>query len=207
MIKIIPPNQFKEIPWKNGQGVTTELAISKGGSLFDFDWRLSIASVVENGPFSDFSGYLRNLVLLEGEGIELHHDERRTDELTALLSVATFDGGCKTIGTLKSGPIKDFNIMVNADKYQVEVETYIERESIKIPSCDLCFVYSLSGETEVIIFEQSSMFESYTLPVQHLIKISSPNEESEKVVNKRYTVTVSGKEMIIVYLTEQCSLI
>ena len=89
----------------------------------------------------------------------------------------------------------------------MEVETYIERESIKIPSCDLCFVYSLSGETEVIIFEQSSMFESYTLPVQHLIKISSPNEESEKVVNKRYTVTVSGKEMIIVYLTEQCSLI
>jgi len=28
MLTIIPPAQFKQIPWKSGKGVTTELAIS-----------------------------------------------------------------------------------------------------------------------------------------------------------------------------------
>ena len=52
MINIITPEQFNTIPWKNGKGQTTELAISENGSIDDFDWRLSIASVVEDGAFS-----------------------------------------------------------------------------------------------------------------------------------------------------------
>jgi len=55
MLTIISPQQFKQIPWKNGKGTTTELAISDGGTLDHFAWRLSIASVVEDGEFSDFS--------------------------------------------------------------------------------------------------------------------------------------------------------
>ena len=193
LINIIPPNQFKKIPWKNGLGVTTELAISEGGSLSGFDWRLSIASVVENGPFSDFSGYLRNLVLIEGKGIALQHDQQHTDHLTSLLSVATFDGACKTIGTLKSGPIKDLNIMVNPDKYQVKVATYVEQQTVEIEPCDLYFVFCLSGTAELSTFEQDSMTEHYTLQSEHLLKMTSIKADK---------VTVSGQQMIIVCITD-----
>jgi len=61
LITIISPQQFKKTPWKNGKGETTELAISEGGTLENFDWRLSIASVTEDGAFSYFTGYCRNL--------------------------------------------------------------------------------------------------------------------------------------------------
>ena len=79
MHKIISPDQFKTIAWKNGQGETTELAISPGGTLADFDWRLSMASVVSDGAFSDFTGYDRQLILLNGHGIKLAHDDKQTD--------------------------------------------------------------------------------------------------------------------------------
>jgi environmental stress-induced protein Ves len=68
MLTILSPETFKTIPWKNGLGHTTELAINSGGNLGKFDWRLSIASVVNDGEFSNFSGYQRHLVLIKGEG-------------------------------------------------------------------------------------------------------------------------------------------
>ncbi len=100
MLTIIEPIQFKTIPWKNGLGETTELAINDNASLDDFIWRISIASVINDGVFSDFSGYDRNLVLIEGKGINLQHDAKSTDLLEKTLDVASFDGGGETLGRL-----------------------------------------------------------------------------------------------------------
>ncbi|MDP7592557.1 MAG: HutD family protein [Litorilituus sp.] len=108
MIEIIEPEQFKTIPWKNGLGETTELAINEQANLDDFSWRLSIASVVNDGVFSDFSGYHRHLVLIKGKGLSLQHDDKNVDMLDKLLDVARFDGGCETLGKLADGAIKDF---------------------------------------------------------------------------------------------------
>ena len=89
-MKIIPPEQFKKIPWKNGKGITTELAINNGGTLNDFEWRISIASVDVDGEFSDFTGYLRNLILVAGNGIDLQYDSGKVDRLNNILSFVTF---------------------------------------------------------------------------------------------------------------------
>jgi len=100
VIKIIPPEKFKRTLWKNGKGETTELAINDGGTLDDFDWRISMAKVVEDGVFSSFPGYLRNLILIDGNGMDLQHDQLSVDQLERPLSFATFDGGCHTVATL-----------------------------------------------------------------------------------------------------------
>ena len=43
------------VPWKNGGGVTREVAAHPAGaSLEDFDWRVSTAEVRAAGPFSGF---------------------------------------------------------------------------------------------------------------------------------------------------------
>ena len=151
MIKTISPHQFTTIPWKNGKGQTTELAISENGSINDFNWRLSIANVVEDGAFSDFSGYERHLILLEGEGIELNHDNQHVDLLDRLLSVSNFNGTSKTIGRLINGVIKDFNLMVKDEKYRVEVFTSIKQKEIKIDTADLCFVYTHTAQAVVYL--------------------------------------------------------
>ncbi|MBT5072773.1 MAG: HutD family protein [Kordiimonadaceae bacterium] len=184
MIKIISPEQFKHVPWKNGQGSTTELAINDGGNVDSFKWRLSIASVIKNGVFSDFSGYFRNLVLIEGQGITLEHDQAKTDKLDTLLSIAKFDGTSRTLGLLKSGPIKDFNIMTNKSCTHAVVETYFEQQIVDIPECDLCFIYCLSGQCTL---KQQNI----TLPAGHLLKIQAP---------KVGTLQIEGQKMIIIQI-------
>ena len=50
--------RFHELPvspWRNGGGVTRELA-ALGGAGGDLLWRLSIATVNADGPFSTFNG-------------------------------------------------------------------------------------------------------------------------------------------------------
>lgn len=135
MLDIIDKQKFVTTPWKNGKGVTTELAINKGGSLSDFDWRISIASVSENGAFSDFSGVERNLFLVAGAGISLTHEldgVSKTDELTQLLDYSCFDGASNTTGTLLDGEIFDLNLMTRQGKYDIELYCCSEKQTLTL---------------------------------------------------------------------------
>ena len=187
MIKIISPQEFKTVPWKNGKGETIELAINEGGRLEKFDWRVSMASVVEDGPFSDFSGYERTLILVRGNGISFQHDGKRTDKLSNLLDATTFDGRLKTSGILHSGPINDFNVIADKKRYQVSVQTYVENVDVDFRPAFLSFVYCLSGEANI-----SSPDGTDTISLTHgsLMTITQPSEN----------LTISGRKMIIANL-------
>lgn len=59
-------------PWKNGGGTTREVcAFPPGATLDGFDWRLSMATVAKDGPFSAFPGIDRVLIVLAGGGLDL----------------------------------------------------------------------------------------------------------------------------------------
>ncbi len=197
MLTVFSPENFRTIPWKNGLGHTTELAISEGGSLDDFDWRLSIASVVNDGDFSNFAGYQRNLVLIEGEGLTLNHGNDDIDELTNLLDIARFDGGSNTHGTLVNGGIKDFNIMTNQLTFSPQVDCYIEQQivTVELSEDTLLFAYSLTDDMVVTTPENNHC----SVPVGHLIKLSSIEQ---KTVNTQLITSLSGKNMIIVQLKQ-----
>ena len=56
------------VPWKNGGGVTRDVAASPPGATLDtFDWRISIAEIAASGPFSRFPGIDRRLAVLDGK--------------------------------------------------------------------------------------------------------------------------------------------
>ena len=186
MISITAPDQFKTVPWKNGLGSTIELAINDGGILDRFDWRLSIATVVENGAFSDFAGYDRTLILVEGEGLVLEHDQKTQDILNCSLNYAVFDGGSKTIGTLTSGPIKDLNVMTHSQRVRALVTTHPSSAAINIPECDICFVYSLSGGAEL-----TTQDVTHQLTEGHLLRLSNVEDGVHSLV---------GENMIMVAL-------
>jgi len=190
MLTIFSPENFKTIPWKNGLGHTTELAISDGGSLDNFDWRLSIASVVNDGDFSNFAGYQRNLVLIEGEGLILDHRNGEVDNLTKLLDIAHFDGGCNTHGALVNGGIKDFNIMSNQTSFSADVNCYIKQQSVtvELSTDSLVFAYSLTDTLTI----ESDRAELGNLSVGHLARLQpSTNTEPTSAV-------ISGKDMIVI---------
>ena len=78
-MRIILPEAFHTQPWKNGGGITHEIAREdRDGALL---WRLSIAEVASDGPFSAFTGLSRILTVIEGAGLHLHTPEGRLDAL------------------------------------------------------------------------------------------------------------------------------
>ena len=110
-MKILRAADYKTMPWKNGMGSTTEIAIHPADAkLDDFDWRVSMAHVTSDGPFSSFATIERTLLVLEGNGLNLSVEGQpitRIDRDT----IHTFPGDQPTSATLVDGPIIDLNVM------------------------------------------------------------------------------------------------
>lgn len=102
---------YRVMPWKNGGGSTTEVAISPPDAPLDrFDWRLSMARVEVDGPFSEFPGIDRTLTLLDGPLIALEVDGRSVI-LGPDRPTLGFAGEDRVWASVPEGPVTDFNVM------------------------------------------------------------------------------------------------
>ena len=111
-MRIIRAADCRRMPWKNGGGETVEIAISpEGAGLDDFDWRLSMARVEGDGPFSLFTGVDRTLAVLEGEGLALAVGRQDPVRLTDCSAPFSFPADMETSSSLIAGPITDLNMM------------------------------------------------------------------------------------------------
>lgn len=115
--RVIRWGEARAMPWKNGGGVTHEIAVSPpDASLEDFVWRVSMAEVAADGPFSSFAGIDRTLALMSGAGIELDFADGHTARVDPLQAPCSFDGAMGCFGRLIDGPILDLNIMTRRDR-------------------------------------------------------------------------------------------
>jgi len=106
-------SDYRVMPWKDGGGSTTEIAIEPaGGSLAEpFLWRVSSARVEASGPFSHFPGRARLLTLLEGSGLILDIDGQGRQRLKHPGQVVAFPGEAAVHATLIQGPCVDFGVI------------------------------------------------------------------------------------------------
>lgn len=113
------------LPWRNGRGVTRQLALWPPDARFaalDFEWRVSAAGVVEDGAFSDFPGYDRVLVVTAGEGLVLDHGDARGRARLRPLEPYAFSGDLATWAALVGGPVEDFGVMTRRGAWRAEVQ-------------------------------------------------------------------------------------
>jgi len=166
--KIYSPQSFQTLPWRNGLGSTVELLAETPNKNEDFSWRLSIASVANDGPFSDFSGYDRTLLLLEGSGITLNKPNGVFKVLNSSLDYANFKGEDLIDATLHDGPIKDFNIMTLRSICTSSVTAIDETsESLLNINADKLLVYSIKPVNIQIGLEAS-----ISLEANHLLQFN-----------------------------------
>lgn len=114
-MKILRQDDYKVMPWKNGGGITTEIAVFPTGAglgTAQFHWRVSIADVASDGPFSKFPDYDRHIMLLEGKGMRLAIEESDDIDLSVPYRPRSFSGDWTVSGHLAGGPVRDFNLMV-----------------------------------------------------------------------------------------------
>jgi uncharacterized protein len=129
---IIRRSCFKAVPWKNGGGVTHE-AIRVPASGDPFRWRVSVAEVAASGPFSDFSGYDRKMVLLKGGGVMLRFADGAVRVLRTAGDLAEFDGALAVQCELIEGACVDLNLMVAKDLPNVRAHVTRLRDTLTVP--------------------------------------------------------------------------
>jgi len=140
-------------PWRNGGGVTRELAMWPDAG--DWAWRMSVADVDQSGPFSKFEGIERWFAVLEGAGVQLAV-AGVPHRMTAADAPLFFDGGAVTDCELIDGKTRDFNLMVRRGP-----------KPSRMLRVDGRFSETLAGKTTIAVYAHASaatvLFDEETL--------------------------------------------
>jgi environmental stress-induced protein Ves len=119
----LPRRDRCDEPWRNGGGSTRQVAIDPPGATVQsgFRWRISLARIAADGPFSLFPGVDRALWLLAGAGLELAM-AGRVVRLVQPLERLDFAGETAVAARLLGGPTEDLNVMSDRAAVDAMVE-------------------------------------------------------------------------------------
>lgn len=112
MLLPMPPLRADDVaptPWKNGGGVARELLCAPDAT--NWLWRISLADVNVDGPFSAYPGVQRWFAVVSGGGVELDFAGRLL-RLHAGEQALCFDGAAAPACRLIGGPTRDLNLML-----------------------------------------------------------------------------------------------
>jgi environmental stress-induced protein Ves len=140
-------------PWKNGGGVTRE-AIRVPPDEDPFGWRVSFAQIDRSGPFSDFSGYVRHMVLLRGAGVRLEFAGGKQAQLLDAGDYTQFDGAVATHGTLLQGSCIDLNLIVSKVSYTAHAGIEAVRGKIEWPAAPGQSLLVVAIEAGVVVEDE-----------------------------------------------------
>jgi environmental stress-induced protein Ves len=147
-LKIIRANDCLTTPWKNGGGSTTEIAAEPAGASLDtFDWRISMAQVASDGPFSEFFGIDRTLAVIKGSGLVLTIGNNASITLDRGSDPTSFSGDIATSAQLVAGKITDLNVMTRRGRFSHRLRRIREPAWFDFDSHDSAVVLSLDGST------------------------------------------------------------
>lgn len=103
------PTDFVRVPWKNGGGTSLDMLIVKDGAG-DQLWRVSLADIEQDRPFSDFPGIDRVFAVVEGAGVDLKFAEGWLPAPRD--TVLSFPGEAAPDCRLQAGPAKALNLLL-----------------------------------------------------------------------------------------------
>jgi len=175
-------------PWKNGGGVTREVAAFPEGAALDaFVWRVSVADVAQAGPFSRFAGIDRTLVLLSGAGMLLDDAGGVTHALRGPLDIARFEGEAAIDARLVNGATRDFNLMVRRGAATGDVAIWRDQTRAQL-NADVVLLFCAQGELHVTTGDAP---DTTTLVATDTLRIDNARALSCEVKGKGELLAVS----------------
>ncbi|TRL33816.1 HutD family protein [Rhizobium straminoryzae] len=145
-MQILRAQDYRRMPWKNGGGETAEIAVfPPAAGLDSFDWRISMATVATDGPFSAFPGIDRTLTILSGRGIVLDTEGKASVSLTRSSPPHAFAADLPSFAVLLDGTVIDLNVMTR----RVSASHRVERMALPLdlaPSCSRRVLFCVTGQ-------------------------------------------------------------
>lgn len=126
-LQCIPAASITPQAWRNGGGLTRELWVwPPASSQLDWQLRITLAEVAQDGPFSAFPGVQRHLVVVDGCGLSLRWSlEGAWQDLVPGHLPVSFDGAqppdCRLL-RVKGQPARstDLNLMLRGPRGRIQ---------------------------------------------------------------------------------------
>lgn len=132
-MRLIRRSEQVDRPWKNGGGTTRDIITWPADADLDsFEWRVSMARVAQDGPFSVFPGIDRILTVIEGAGMDLAFGDGRAATLRPESGPFTFSGDDACAARLLDGPVTDLNLMCRRSLWRGAVTILSGQEPVRL---------------------------------------------------------------------------
>jgi uncharacterized protein len=125
-VQLLRGENYQRIPWKNGRGELIVIARAGGDSWEGAEnansvaWHFGRTSIVEEGPFSDYTGYERLQVVIGGAGLVLVAPDHEID-LRTPMRPQRYDGGTPVRTRLERGPVEVVNLIAVRARFDTDL--------------------------------------------------------------------------------------
>jgi environmental stress-induced protein Ves len=143
MITLLDPAGYRRTPWKNGGGVTVDIAEHEDA------WRFGRTPITLPGPFSDYAGFDRAQVLVAGRGLVLQTPDGDIEVRTPLRPVA-FAGETPILSRLEAGPVEVVNLIGNRAKVRIDLQVLRAGATLG-RSAGTHIVYAAEGPAALVV--------------------------------------------------------
>jgi environmental stress-induced protein Ves len=153
----LDPAAYRRTPWKNGGGVTIDIADAyapgaTAGSWSGMLWRLGRTRIVAPGPFSDLTGYDRILTVIGGRGLVLEIAGGAALDVREPFRPVRFAGEDRITSRLEAGPVAVFNLMSDR-KHAIDVAVLSGQDTHALGAA-INIIYAIE-DSEVVVGGQA----------------------------------------------------
>ena len=154
----LDPKAYRRTPWKNGGGVTVDIADAYApgaapGGWSGMFWRLGRTRIEAPGPFSDLSGYDRILTVIGGRGLVLEVEGGAALDARMPFRPVRFRGEDRIVSRLEAGPVAVLNLMADR-QHDIDV-VVLAGDDARPLGADIGVVYALDDSVVTLGGEHS----------------------------------------------------
>ena len=117
MLRLIRQTDMVEGPWRNGMGVSWEIAAHREPNAADFAWRFAKARIDRDVPFSIYPGMDRVFMQISGNGLDLEFKDGHKIEVHQSNVPHYFACDIPLTCKLRGGPCFDLNLFTMRGAY------------------------------------------------------------------------------------------
>ena len=187
-VTTLDPAGYRHMPWKNGGGVTVDIAVTMlpgfaPGSWEGIVWRFSRTAIVTPGAFSDLSGFDRELALVSGEGLVLETAAGEIDVRQPFRPIR-FAGETSIVSRLEAGTVEVVNLIGDRSRVSIDLSCLSDAATIACPA-GVHIIYAATSSCELSINDNPC-----EIAAGHAVRIDAG--ESFTVANRLGTAIVAG---------------
>jgi environmental stress-induced protein Ves len=162
-IDLLRAEDYRRIPWKNGRGELVVITRAGGDSWEGTDidnrvaWHFGRTAIVEEGPFSDYSGYERLQVVIDGAGLVLVAPDHEID-LRIPMRPQRYDGGTPIRTRLEQGPVEVVNLIADRTRFAIDLRV-VSAGAALVCEAGCHIVYPPAGAVNVRIGDREIVLE------------------------------------------------